>query len=112
MDFRSTPCVFLGYSPSHHGYRCLDISTERLYIARHVKTDKNGASFLQIKIVPKVIPILLLKLSQMLTAGIPDNQKKLIQGSMPDTVADVNMLQDLLIMRAWNPFIFNSYTMV
>ncbi|GJV93401.1 hypothetical protein Tco_1541214 [Tanacetum coccineum] len=79
---------------------------------RRVKTDKNGASFLQIKIVPKVIPILLLKLSQMLTAGIPDNQKKLIQGSMPDTVADVNMLQDLLIMRAWNPFIFNSYTMV
>ncbi|GKD53078.1 retrovirus-related pol polyprotein from transposon TNT 1-94 [Tanacetum coccineum] len=36
MDFRSTPCVFLGYSPSHHGYRCLDISIERLYIARHV----------------------------------------------------------------------------
>ncbi|GJV60882.1 retrovirus-related pol polyprotein from transposon TNT 1-94 [Tanacetum coccineum] len=37
MDFRSTSCVFLGYSPSHHGYRCLDISTERLYIARHVR---------------------------------------------------------------------------
>ncbi|GKB50910.1 retrovirus-related pol polyprotein from transposon TNT 1-94 [Tanacetum coccineum] len=37
MDFRSTLCVFLGYSPSHHGYRCLDISTERLYIARHVR---------------------------------------------------------------------------
>ncbi|GJZ49845.1 putative RNA-directed DNA polymerase [Tanacetum coccineum] len=36
MDFRSTPCVFLGYSPSHHGYRCLDIFIERLYIARHV----------------------------------------------------------------------------
>ncbi|GJY39587.1 retrovirus-related pol polyprotein from transposon TNT 1-94 [Tanacetum coccineum] len=36
MDFRSTPCVFLGYSPSHHGCRCLDISTERLYIAQHV----------------------------------------------------------------------------
>ncbi|GJZ02295.1 putative RNA-directed DNA polymerase [Tanacetum coccineum] len=35
MDFRSTPCVFLGYSPSHHGYHCLDISIERLYIARH-----------------------------------------------------------------------------
>ncbi|GJV38730.1 putative RNA-directed DNA polymerase [Tanacetum coccineum] len=37
MDFHSTPCVFLGYSPSHHGYRCLDISTERLYIAQHVR---------------------------------------------------------------------------
>ncbi|GJX37049.1 retrovirus-related pol polyprotein from transposon TNT 1-94, partial [Tanacetum coccineum] len=36
MDFRSTSCVFLGYNPSHHGYHCLDISTERLYIARHV----------------------------------------------------------------------------
>ncbi|GKE62602.1 retrovirus-related pol polyprotein from transposon TNT 1-94, partial [Tanacetum coccineum] len=36
MDFRSTPCVFLGYSPSHHGYHCLDIFIERLYIARHV----------------------------------------------------------------------------
>ncbi|GKF06663.1 retrovirus-related pol polyprotein from transposon TNT 1-94 [Tanacetum coccineum] len=35
MDFRSTPCVFLGYITSHHGYRCLDISTEHLYIARH-----------------------------------------------------------------------------
>nr|GFB55001.1 retrovirus-related Pol polyprotein from transposon TNT 1-94 [Tanacetum cinerariifolium] len=37
MDFRSTPCVFLGYSPSHHGYHCLDISTERLYFARHIR---------------------------------------------------------------------------
>ncbi|GJT90236.1 retrovirus-related pol polyprotein from transposon TNT 1-94 [Tanacetum coccineum] len=36
MDFRSTPCVFLGYRPSHHGYHCLDISTERLYISLHV----------------------------------------------------------------------------
>ncbi|GKA29576.1 putative RNA-directed DNA polymerase [Tanacetum coccineum] len=37
MDFRSTLCFFLSYSPSHHGYCCLDISTERLYIARHVR---------------------------------------------------------------------------
>nr|GEU49993.1 hypothetical protein [Tanacetum cinerariifolium] len=36
MDFRSTSCVFLGYNPSHHGHRYLDISTECLYIARHV----------------------------------------------------------------------------
>nr|GEW96566.1 retrovirus-related Pol polyprotein from transposon TNT 1-94 [Tanacetum cinerariifolium] len=37
MDLRSTLCVFLGYSPSHHGYCCLDISTERLYITRRVR---------------------------------------------------------------------------
>ncbi|KAD6454826.1 hypothetical protein E3N88_09532 [Mikania micrantha] len=37
MDFRSTPCIFLGYSLSHHGYRCFDPSSERMYIARHVR---------------------------------------------------------------------------
>ncbi|KAD1469156.1 hypothetical protein E3N88_42767 [Mikania micrantha] len=37
MDFRSTPCTFLGYSPTHHGYRCFDPQTERIYIARHVR---------------------------------------------------------------------------
>lgn len=35
MDFRSLPCVFLGYSTSHHGYRCFDPFSERLYIVRH-----------------------------------------------------------------------------
>ncbi|MFS7923079.1 putative RNA-directed DNA polymerase [Helianthus anomalus] len=37
LDFRSTPCVFLGYSPVHHGYLCLDPTTDRLYVARHVR---------------------------------------------------------------------------
>lgn len=33
---RSIPCVFLGYHPSYKGYRCLDISTNIIYISRHV----------------------------------------------------------------------------
>jgi len=37
IDFRSIPCVFLGYSASHHGYRCFDPDTERIYVARHVR---------------------------------------------------------------------------
>ncbi|KAJ0781359.1 putative RNA-directed DNA polymerase [Helianthus annuus] len=41
MDFRSTPCVFLGYSPSHHGYRCFDLATERIYIARYVRFNEH-----------------------------------------------------------------------
>ncbi|KAG8386504.1 hypothetical protein BUALT_Bualt03G0155400 [Buddleja alternifolia] len=45
MDFRSKPCVFLGYSPSHHGYRCLDIPSNRLYIARHVRFDESSFPF-------------------------------------------------------------------
>ena len=37
MSFRSSPSVFLGYSSSHHGYRCVCLSTGRIYIAKHVE---------------------------------------------------------------------------
>jgi hypothetical protein len=29
-------CAFLGYSSDHEGYRCLDLSTNRVIISRHV----------------------------------------------------------------------------
>lgn len=35
MDFRSPPCVFIGYCANQHGYRCLD-SHGRVYVLRHV----------------------------------------------------------------------------
>jgi len=37
LDFRSTPDVFLGYSSQHLSYCCLNLSSNRVYIARHVK---------------------------------------------------------------------------
>lgn len=41
LDYRSTPCIFLGYSLSHKGYRCLSISSGHLYISRHVVFDES-----------------------------------------------------------------------
>jgi hypothetical protein len=34
LEFRSKMCVFLGYSPMHKGYKCLDRTTGRVYISR------------------------------------------------------------------------------
>ena len=33
---RSIPCVFLGYSDEHKGYRCLDLLSGRIHLSRHV----------------------------------------------------------------------------
>jgi hypothetical protein len=36
LQFRSTQCVFLGYSDMHKGFKCLEPSTGRVYISRDV----------------------------------------------------------------------------
>jgi hypothetical protein len=45
LAFRPKQCVFLGYSPSHKGYKCLDICTGRLYISGDVVFDEGLFSF-------------------------------------------------------------------
>jgi histone deacetylase 1/2 len=46
LDYRYTPCVFLGYSSCHQGYRCLDFSSNRLYISYHVRFHENSFPFI------------------------------------------------------------------
>jgi histone deacetylase 1/2 len=41
LEFRSKQCVFLGYSPTYKGYKCLDRSTGRIYISRDVVFDES-----------------------------------------------------------------------
>mgnify|MGYP006961257217 CR=1 FL=1 len=36
IQFRSKRCVFLGYSSMHKGYKCLHVSSIRVYISRDV----------------------------------------------------------------------------
>jgi hypothetical protein len=45
LAFRSKECVFLGYSNLHKGFKCLDISTGRIYISRDVIFDENVFPF-------------------------------------------------------------------
>uniref|UniRef100_A0A803P722 Reverse transcriptase Ty1/copia-type domain-containing protein n=1 Tax=Cannabis sativa TaxID=3483 RepID=A0A803P722_CANSA len=40
LEFKSTPCTFIGYSLNHKGYKCLDPSG-RLYIYRDVILDES-----------------------------------------------------------------------
>lgn len=43
-EFRSSPCVFLGYSPRHKGFKCLH-SFGKIYISRHVNFDEKQFPF-------------------------------------------------------------------
>ncbi|GKA93918.1 ribonuclease H-like domain-containing protein, partial [Tanacetum coccineum] len=37
---RATPCIFLGFLADHHGYRCLDLETNKIILSRHVTFDE------------------------------------------------------------------------
>lgn len=36
LDHRSTPCIFLGYYPQLHAYKCFDQVNNKIYISKHV----------------------------------------------------------------------------
>jgi histone deacetylase 1/2 len=42
---RSSACVFLGFSPHHKGYRCMDLATQRILISIHVVFDESTFPF-------------------------------------------------------------------
>jgi histone deacetylase 1/2 len=45
LEFRSKRCAFVGYSNFHKGFKCLDISTGRVYISRDVVFDESVFPF-------------------------------------------------------------------
>lgn len=42
---RSTECVFLGFSSNHRGYKCLDLSSNKIILSRHVIFDETSFPF-------------------------------------------------------------------
>ena len=45
LEDRSTPCVFIGYSQTQSAYLCLQPSSGRIYVSRHVKFDETTFPF-------------------------------------------------------------------
>uniref|UniRef100_A0A2N9EXT0 Uncharacterized protein n=1 Tax=Fagus sylvatica TaxID=28930 RepID=A0A2N9EXT0_FAGSY len=54
LEPRSLPCIFVGYSDKHKGYRCLHLSTGRVYTSRHVVFDETSFPFAPAVSVPQV----------------------------------------------------------
>ena len=48
LQFHSKRCVFLGYSDSHKGFKCLDPSKGRVYISRDIVFDETVFPFAQL----------------------------------------------------------------
>jgi Integrase core domain len=47
LQARSKPCVFLSYSSSQKGYKCLHIDSNKLFVSRHIIFDKAQFPFKQ-----------------------------------------------------------------
>jgi hypothetical protein len=48
LQFRSTLCAFLGYSNMHKRFKCLNISTSRIYISRDVVFNESTFPFTEL----------------------------------------------------------------
>ncbi|GJS04403.1 retrovirus-related pol polyprotein from transposon TNT 1-94 [Tanacetum coccineum] len=46
LEPRSIPCIFIGYSLQHKGYRCLDPTTSRVFVTRHARFNETVFPFI------------------------------------------------------------------
>ena len=73
FSYRTTQCIFLGYSPSHLGYRCLDKITGKIYVSRHVTFDEKLFPFQHLNSTS----------SDVLTVNLPSSPWLQVSHSLP-----------------------------
>jgi len=56
LNFRSKRCVFIGYSNSHQGFKCLDTSTSKVFVSRHMIFDERIFPFAHSNATPTQPP--------------------------------------------------------
>ncbi|KAJ1704596.1 hypothetical protein LUZ63_004375 [Rhynchospora breviuscula] len=56
LELRAVPCVFMGYSVTQKGYRCLDLKSNRMYISRNVQFDETVFPFQTYNTVSSQLP--------------------------------------------------------
>jgi len=87
LQFRSKECVFLGYSPSHKGYKCLS-SEGRLYISKDVIFNESSFPYTSLfpststsQSVPTSIPTFLNVLTNTTSVALPQSSSPNLESS-------------------------------
>ena len=81
------PCVFLGYLAHHKGYRCLDLSSNRVIISRHVVFDESAFPYAERASTPSPADFDFLDITNYVPAPIGPAHKFLSAGTGPSTLA-------------------------
>ncbi|KAJ0628055.1 putative RNA-directed DNA polymerase [Helianthus annuus] len=89
LEPRSLPCIFIGYCSSHKGFRCLDPTTNRVFISRHARFNESSFSFKDSHTTTNLNHLLLTSFCE----DIPIGQTKSQQPNQPTTQPPTSPLQ-------------------
>ncbi|KAE8690319.1 hypothetical protein F3Y22_tig00110895pilonHSYRG00027 [Hibiscus syriacus] len=92
LDFRSKACVFLGYSPIHHGYQCMD-EHGRIYVSRSVLFNEHIFPFAHKAVAHKKDSDESIRSRVVPVVSSPHKQTRLVPRS--DTNTDISTGQEV-----------------
>lgn len=119
MDYRSQPCIFLGYSSQHKGYKCLS-DAGKIYITRHVIFDElqfpkhNNITSMAANPNPQtfsnympVIPLIHNAVNMPANSIIPQHIQNTIEhateSSIPASITNVSLLSPSSVQSTLQP---------